>query len=55
MATKSILKNISITERRQAKRLLLALENVKNKQSKTVKLKRSLEDVRGKDIRDLIA
>ena len=48
MATKSIQKNISITDRRLAKRLLLALDNAKSKQSKTIKLKRVEKKPRGR-------
>ena len=54
MATKSMLKNISITDRRLAKGLMSALKNAENKQSKTVKLKRRLEEVRGEDIKEVL-
>ena len=54
MATKSILKNVSITDKRLAKGLLLALENAKNKQSKKVELKRRLEEVKGEDIKEVL-
>ena len=39
---------------RHAKRLLFALEDAKNKQSKTVKLNRTLEEVKGKDVKNVI-
>ena len=52
MATKSILKNVGITDKRLAKGLLSALENAEKKQSKTVELKRRLEEVKGEDIKE---
>ena len=54
MATKSILKNVSITDKRLAKGLLSALENAEKKQSKTVELKRRLEEVKGVDIKEVL-
>ena len=54
MATKSILKNVSITDKRLAKGLLSALENAEKKQSKMVELKRRLEEIKGKDIRKVL-
>ena len=54
MATKSILKNVSITDKRLAKGLLSALENAEKKQSKAVELKIRLEEVKGEDIKEAL-
>ena len=54
MATKSMLKNISITDKRLARGLLSALKNAENKQSKTVELKRRLEEVKGEGIKEVL-
>jgi len=54
MATKSILKNINITDTRMAKGLISALENAENKSSKPVTLKKGLEEVKGVKIKTLL-
>jgi hypothetical protein len=50
MATKSILKDIYIRDRKTMRSLLSALTNAKNKSSKPVVLRRGLEEVKSEDI-----
>lgn len=45
MATKSILKNVYIKDRRTARRLVSALENASGKSSQIVALSRSTKDL----------
>ncbi len=52
MATKSIYKNIKV-DKHMCKHLVSALENAHRKQSVTVKMQRSVSDVRGEDIKKL--
>ena len=51
MATKSMLKNVVLHDRRLANRFLSALEKAGKKKSKDVILERNLEEVKGEDIR----
>ena len=53
MATKSILKNITIREKRMGRNFVSALENAQNKHSKEVVLTKSCETVRKQDIRKI--
>jgi len=53
MATKSILKNVDIKERRLGKSLVVALEQASNKSSKDVTLSRTYSDVRGEKIKEI--
>lgn len=53
MATKSILKNIDIKNRRMGYAIVSALENSKNKNSKVVKLERTFEEIKGEKIKTL--
>ena len=53
MATKRILKSVNIKKAGMAKGLVSALVNAENKSSKDVVLARSLEEVRGEDIKSL--
>ena len=53
MATKSFLKDVVIRDRSQAKQLLSALENADKKIAKEVILSKSLEEVRGNNIKKL--
>lgn len=51
MATKSILKNIDIKDRKMGRAIVSALENSKNKKSKDVVLSRTCEEVKGEKIK----
>lgn len=51
MATKSILKNVDIKDKKLGKSLVIALENAAGKKSKEVQLSRTYEDVRGEKLR----
>lgn len=53
MATKSILKNIDIKERRMGRSIILALENAEGKKEKEVKLSRSCKEIKGSKIKDI--
>lgn len=53
MATKSILKNIDIKERRMGRSIILALENAEGKKAKEVKLSRACKEVKGSKIKDI--
>lgn len=53
MATKSILKNIDIKEKRMGRSIILALENAEGKKEKEVKLSRSCREIKGSKIKDL--
>lgn len=53
MATKSILKNIDIKEKRMGRSIILALENAEGKKEKEVKLSRSCRELKGSKIKDL--
>lgn len=47
MATKSILKNVDIKDKKLGKSLVIALEHAAEKHAKDVQLSRTYEDVRG--------
>lgn len=51
MATKSIYKNVNIKSRDLARGLVNALEHGKGKKSKTVEFSKSVEEVKGDDIK----
>lgn len=51
MATKSILKNVDITNEALAKSLVIALEKAANIKSPTVTLSRTYEEVHGEKIK----
>ena len=51
MATKSILKDVSIDSKSTAKKLLTALVNAENKKAKKVELSRTFEEVSGENIK----
>lgn len=51
MATKSILKNVDIKDKKLGKSLVIALENAAGKRAKDVQLSRTYEDVRGDKMR----
>ncbi|EDS80572.1 hypothetical protein I6E45_09485 [Clostridium perfringens] len=51
MATKSICKNINIKSRVLARGLINALEHGKGKKSKIVEFSKSVEEVKGEDIK----
>jgi len=53
VATKSILKNVNINDKKLAEGLLSALDNAGNKASKEVELQRQLKEVKGEDIKRL--
>lgn len=53
MATKSILKNVDINEKKLGKSLIVALENASNKRSKQVTISRTYSDVRGEKIKEI--
>ncbi len=54
MATKSILKNVDIKDKKLGKSLVIALENAAGKHAKDVQLSRSYEEVRGDKIRRVL-
>lgn len=54
MATKSILKNIDIKDKKLGKSLLSALENASGKSSKEVEMTRTYTDVHGEKIKDVL-
>ena len=54
MATKSILKNVDIKDKKLGKSLIVALENAAEKSSKNVTLSRTYSDVRGKNIKEIL-
>lgn len=51
MATKSMLKNVNIKGRAQTRALLHALEHAEQHRGKEVVMSRSVEEVRGDDVR----
>ena len=53
MATKSILKNVDIKEKKLGKSLVVALENAAGKKSRNVTLSRTYSDVHGDKIREI--
>ena len=53
MATKSILKNVDIKEKKLGKSLVIALENAAGKKSKEVTLSRTYSDIRGENIKKI--
>jgi hypothetical protein len=53
MATKSILKNVDIKEKKLGKSLVVALENAAGKRSKNVTLSRTYSDIRGDKIKEI--
>lgn len=54
MATKSILKNVDIKDKRLGKSLVIALEHAAGKHAKDVQLSRTYEDVRGEKLRNIL-
>lgn len=52
MATKSILKNIHIRDKRAAWNLVNALENAKKKKGKEVILSKNLNEIKGEKIKE---
>ena len=54
MATKSIIKNVDIKEKRQGKILVRALEKAEGKKVQEVTLSRMYEDVKGDKIRRIL-
>ena len=53
MATKSILKNVDIKDKKLSKSLIVALESAKGKHGKEVTLSRTYSDVRGDKILEI--
>jgi len=54
MATKSILKNVDIKDKKLSKSLVIALEKAAGKHAKDVKLSRTYEDIRGDKLRSIL-
>ena len=54
MATKSILKNVDIKDKKLGKSLVIALENAAGKHIKEVQLSRRYEDVHGEKLRSIL-
>jgi len=54
MATKSILKNVSITDRSRTRKFVNALENAESKVSKHVELSRIVRDIKPEDIKGFL-
>ena len=53
MATKSMLKNVVLRDRKLANRFLTALDRAKTKRSKKVILERNIEEIKGEDVKRL--
>lgn len=53
MATKSILKNINIKNRKMGYAIVSALENSKGKKNKDIMLKRTCEEIKGEKINQI--
>lgn len=53
MATKSILKNVDIKDKKMGSAIVSALENASNKKSKEVVLSRGFREVRGIKIKHI--
>lgn len=53
MATKSILKNVDIKDKKLGKSLVVALENAASKHAKIVTLSRTYKDIRGDKINEV--
>lgn len=53
MATKSIIKNIDIKDKRMCQAFISAIENAENKHSKEVSLSRSFTEIKGDKIKEL--
>ncbi len=53
MATKSILKNIDIKDRRMGRAIISALENAEGKKSKQVIMSRTFKEIKGDKIKSL--
>lgn len=53
MATKSILKNVDIKDKKLGKSLIMALESAAGKHTKEVQLSRTYEDVKGEKLRSI--
>lgn len=53
MATKSILKNVDIQDKKLGKSLIVALENAAGKKAKDVTLSRTYKEVRGDKIKEI--
>lgn len=53
MATKSILKNVNIKDRKLGKSLVVALEHASGKKAKSVTLSRTYNDVHGEKIKEI--
>lgn len=54
MATKSILKNVDIKDKKLGKSLVIALENAAGKHAKDIQLSRTYEDVCGDKLRSIL-
>lgn len=55
MATKSILKNVDIKDKKLGKSLVIALEHAADKHAKDVHLSRTYDDVRGEKLRSILS
>lgn len=53
MATKSILKNVDVKDKKLAKSLVVALENAANKKSQSVSLSRTYTDIKSDKIKEI--
>jgi len=53
MATKSIIKNVDIRDKKLCGSFVAALENAQNKRSKEVAMSRSVTEVKGDKIKEL--
>lgn len=53
MATKSILKNVDIKDKKLGRALVIALEHASEKKNKDVQLSRTYEDVRAEKLRSI--
>lgn len=55
MATSSFLRNVNITTKRQAQRLVEALEKAEQQRGEDVKMSRPVHDVRREQAKDFLA
>lgn len=53
MATKSILKNVDVKDKKLGRSLIVALENASGKKAKNVTLSRTYSDIRGEKIKEI--
>lgn len=53
MATNSILKNVTITDKKLGRSFVTALEKAENRIDKDIKLSRTVSDIKGEKIKEI--